>query len=304
MANQKYTSIKNDYSIVFDKQSEIEEVDDDASIQNRGFCFTTIQEINDFEQMRTIDAIGIITQVGILTQVNIKQSGAVKDRRNICIADESNLSIQVSLWGANARTDGYTDGQVLALRGARVSDYNGKSLNSGDEHSQMFIDPDHKRARELRNWYELHKSKNLSLSSVTINATIITNGVAAAANGSLCGTLGPGGERSDNFKLSEELIEELSNPPSRSGLNGSTMTTFLSDPATKNQTKFYKISGFVKMIFNDEKILYLSCPDCRKKVIEEDGSWRCENCNKLHSINLPTYMLSALISDVSGNVMV
>ena len=72
MANQKYTSIKNDYSIVFDKQSEIEEVDDDASIQNRGFCFTTIQEINDFEQMRTIDAIGIITQVGILTQVNIK----------------------------------------------------------------------------------------------------------------------------------------------------------------------------------------------------------------------------------------
>lgn len=100
--------------------------------------------------MRTIDAIGIITQVGILTQVNIKQSGAVKDRRNICIADESNLSIQVSLWGANARTDGYSEGQVLALRGARVSDYNGKSLNSGDEHSQMFIDPEHKRARELR----------------------------------------------------------------------------------------------------------------------------------------------------------
>jgi hypothetical protein len=49
MANQKYTSIKNDYSIVFDKQSEIEEVDDDFSIQSRGFCFTTIKEINDFE---------------------------------------------------------------------------------------------------------------------------------------------------------------------------------------------------------------------------------------------------------------
>lgn len=58
------------------------------------------------------------------------------------------------------------------------------------------------------------------------------------------------------------------------------------------------------MIFNDEKILYLSCPDCRKKVIEEDGNWRCENCDKLHETNLPTYMLSALISDVSGNVMV
>jgi hypothetical protein len=60
----------------------------------------------------------------------------------------------------------------------------------------------------------------------------------------------------------------------------------------------------VKIIFNDDKILYLSCPDCRKKVIPEDSLWRCENCNKLHETNLPTYMLSALISDVSGNVMV
>ena len=67
MANQKYTSIKNDYSIVFDKQSEIEEADDDSTIQSRGFCFTTIEEINEFEQMRTIDAIGIITQIGVLT---------------------------------------------------------------------------------------------------------------------------------------------------------------------------------------------------------------------------------------------
>ena len=61
MANQKYTSIKNDYSIVFDKQSEIEEADDDSSIKTQGFCFTTIEEINEFEQMRTIDSIGIIT---------------------------------------------------------------------------------------------------------------------------------------------------------------------------------------------------------------------------------------------------
>ena len=74
----------------------------------------------------------------------------------------------------------------------------------------MFIDPEHKRARELHNWYELHKSKNLSLSSVTINSGLITNGIgASAANGGLGGPVGPGGDRPDNFKLAEELIEEL-----------------------------------------------------------------------------------------------
>jgi replication factor A1 len=90
--------------------------------------------------------------------------------------------------------------------------------------------------------------------------------------------------------LIEELLEEQ-----KKNSNGSSLPS---------ATKFFKISGYIKIIFNDDKILYLSCPDCRKKVIPEDDLWRCENCNKLHENNLPTYMLSALISDVSGNVMV
>lgn len=61
MANQKYTSIKNDYSIVFDKNSTIEHLPDDSTISVHGFCFNTISEINDFEQMRTIDTIGCVT---------------------------------------------------------------------------------------------------------------------------------------------------------------------------------------------------------------------------------------------------
>lgn len=110
LANQKYTSIKNDYSIVFDKNSTIEPVLDDHSIKTQGFCFNTIQEINEFEQMRTIDAVGVITQIGLLTQVNIKQTGTVKDRRNVVIADESGLCITVSLWGSNAKNESYAEG--------------------------------------------------------------------------------------------------------------------------------------------------------------------------------------------------
>lgn len=83
------------------------------------------------------------------------------------------------------------------------------------------------------------------------------------------------GERSDNFKLACEIVEELSNMSmAKVGyrLEGGAF-------ADKNaQTRFYKISGYVRTIFNDEKILYLSCPDCRKKVVEELGLWKCEHC--------------------------
>jgi hypothetical protein len=39
---------------------------------------------------------------------------------------------------------------VIALKGAKVSDYNGKSLNAGDE---IFIEPEHKKTQLLKKWY-------------------------------------------------------------------------------------------------------------------------------------------------------
>lgn len=49
MANQKFTSIKNEYAIVFDKNSTIEIVPDDQSIKPQGFCFNTVSEISEFD---------------------------------------------------------------------------------------------------------------------------------------------------------------------------------------------------------------------------------------------------------------
>jgi len=54
------------------------------------------------------------------------------------LADETGLQIQLTLWGKNATKLDFTEGHVLAVKGARVSDYGGKSLNAGDEHSQIF----------------------------------------------------------------------------------------------------------------------------------------------------------------------
>ena len=74
---------------------------------------------------------------------------------------------------------------------------------------------------------------------------------------------------------------------------------------TDEYNKYFKISGYVRNIFHDEKIMYLSCPTCRKKVVEHSNSkWKCENCDKVYDTNIPTYMLSAVISDVSGNILV
>jgi replication factor A1 len=61
------------------------------------------------------------------------------------------MSISVTLWGSNASKSGYEVGKVLALRGARVSEFGGKTLNSAND---IYVDPDHKRTQQLKMWFD------------------------------------------------------------------------------------------------------------------------------------------------------
>lgn len=50
----------------------------------------------------------------------------------------------------------------------------------------------------------------------------------------------------------------------------------------------------------------MACPDCRKKVSEDYGVMSCVICNKSYKSSQPkpTYMLSAVIHDATGDILV
>ena len=100
------------------------------------------------------------------------------------------------------------------------------------------------------------------------------------------------GQRSDNFRLIQEVVEAVAEDNN------------LAWGAQPQKTKFYKISGFVQRVLTDDKMSYNACPDCRKKVQEEPAGYRCENCNKVHMTMNPTYMLMAKIADLSGSIYI
>ena len=60
----------------------------------------------------------------------------------------------------------------------------------------------------------------------------------------------------------------------------------------------------MQRVLTDDKMMYDACPDCRKKVQDEPAGYRCENCNKTHSTMVPTYMMNAKISDLSGSIYI
>ena len=55
--------------------------------------------------------------------------------------DVGSLSIMVTLWGNLANDDRIQVGTVIAIKGAKVSDYGGKSLNVSTEACVVEFDP-------------------------------------------------------------------------------------------------------------------------------------------------------------------
>ena len=56
----------------------------------------------------------------------------MRDKRNISLADDTGLSLGATFWGELGNLD-LQVGQILAIKGAKVSDYGGKSLNISNE---------------------------------------------------------------------------------------------------------------------------------------------------------------------------
>lgn len=78
-----------------------------------------------------IDIIGLILNTEPVGQIQLK-SGEFRAKRQIQIGDESGLSLMATLWGDLANNENIQIGTVMACKGAKVSEYGGKSLNMSE----------------------------------------------------------------------------------------------------------------------------------------------------------------------------
>ena len=63
VANTKFQRVKNDFCIVFDKNTEITEVPDDQSINNVGYSFVSIKEFATMPNNTYVDTVGIVSNI-------------------------------------------------------------------------------------------------------------------------------------------------------------------------------------------------------------------------------------------------
>lgn len=129
---------------MFEQFSRILPYPDDGSIMLRAFEFRKIAEIEGIpaSHVKTIDVVGIVASVGEVETVTVRKSrlesaGEENKRRYITIVDDTMTSIDVSIWGDMALTE-FTLGELLVIKGAKVSDFSQKTLKAATEHAELF----------------------------------------------------------------------------------------------------------------------------------------------------------------------
>ncbi|CAK9822669.1 Replication protein A 70 kDa DNA-binding subunit [Anthophora retusa] len=241
-ANKQFNNLQNDYEMTLTGDSEIIPCHDSGSeIPSLQFNFVPISDIEKKEKNDLMDILSVVKSCGDLQMITSRNTGREMKKRDVNIVDESNTMVCLTLWGSQAEEFEGSNNPVLAIKGARIGEFNGGKNLSTLSSTVIQIDPDMEAAHRLRGWFN----------------TIGRNEEAK----SLSRALGGGGGASGPWITFGEAREmEL-------GFKGPDMYT------VKATVNMIRIENSLYKACPTES--------CKKKLIDQSNDmYRCEKCDK------------------------
>ncbi|KAJ8276045.1 hypothetical protein COCON_G00077970 [Conger conger] len=263
IANKQYTSVKNDYEMTMNGETTVIPCDDAQDVPMVQCDFVSIADLETRDKDAILDVIGVCKSVDEVSKITTKNNREVS-KRAINLMDASGKMVTVTLWGDEAEKFDGSGQPVLAIKGARLSDFGGRSLSALFS-STVMINPDIPEAYKLRGWYD-KEGHALDGQSVT----------------EMKGGGGGGGGNSNWKMLSDVKSEHLGHG--------------------EKADYFSAVATIVYL--RKENCLYQACPtqDCNKKVVDQhNGMFRCEKCDREFPNFKYRLILSANIADCGDN---
>jgi len=261
-ANKQYSKLNNEYELTFKDNGTMELAEDASDIPTMTYNFASIADLSSCAKDTNVDIMGVCKFAGDVANL-VSRAGKELVKREITLVDRSATEVSLTLWGTTAETFDGVGNPIVAVKGARISDFNGVSLSGGD----MMINPDIDLAHELKGWWD-NEGSSANTTSITV--------------------AGQRGGTDQTSKMIGEVKQENLGYGSDRGEYYSTTATisfFSKDKA------LYKACGEV----TDGK-------ECNKKVIENgDGTYRCEKCMKEKSEFKWRIMLQMNMADSTDN---
>ncbi|XP_015111159.1 replication protein A 70 kDa DNA-binding subunit [Diachasma alloeum] len=263
-ANKAFNNLHNDYEMSMTNDTEIIPCDDTADdIPMINFDFKGIEDIEKYEKGEIVDILGVVKQVDEVQSLTKRSDGTELRKRDVHMIDMSNMMITLTLWGTQAESFDGSNHPVIAVKGARLGEFNGGKSLSTLSSSVIQVDPDLPEAHRLRGWW--------TTTGHSAEAKSISRGIGG---GSMAGSWMNIGAA---FAAGTAL--------------------------TMSNTETYLCKAAVTFI-RSENAIYKACPTdtCNKKVVDHEGCFRCEKCNR----DFPNFKYRLLaqinISDHTGSI--
>ncbi|XP_010226789.1 PREDICTED: replication protein A 70 kDa DNA-binding subunit, partial [Tinamus guttatus] len=241
-ANKQYTAVKNDYEITFTNETSVVPCDDAQHLPSVQFDFVSISDLENTPKDSIVDVIGICKSYEEVTKITVKSNNREVSKRNVHLMDTSGKLVTATLWGTDAEKFDGSRQPVIAIKGARVSDFGGRSLSVLSS-STVVINPDSPEAFKLRGWFD---SEGQLLECTSISD--VRGGPATGGN--------------TNWKtLFEAKSENL---------------------GQGDKADYFSCVGTVVHLRKENCMYQACpSQDCNKKVIDQqNGLYRCEKCDR------------------------
>jgi replication factor A1 len=261
-AKKQFNNLPHEFELTFTQETTIVKAEDQSSVPQVKFNFCTIEQLQSVEKDNTVDIIGVLKEVGDTTPINAKD-GRSFSKRDLTLVDETGFSVRLTVWGKTAENFEVQPESVVAFKGAKVSDFDGKSLSLLSS-GTMSVHPDIPDAHRLQGWYE---------------------------------SAGRGGNFQSHRNAGMGNASGRSNPVKTVAEVNALDVNMLSDDGSP---VYYSLKASI-LFCKQETFAYASCPNCRKKIVENtDGTWFCEMDQKSFDKPEYRYIMSLSVADHSG----
>ncbi|XP_019727550.1 replication protein A 70 kDa DNA-binding subunit-like isoform X2 [Hippocampus comes] len=152
VANKQFTSLNNDYEIALSPMSRIAPCHDGRGVPSLRCLFVPIAQLEDKEPDTILDVIGVCEEAEDAVHITSK-AGEQLTKRALTLIDCSGKTVTLTLWGEQAQMFDASRHPVVAIKGARLSTFDGRSLSALCS-TTLTVDPDIPEASALRAWYE------------------------------------------------------------------------------------------------------------------------------------------------------
>eukprot|EP00435_Cladocopium_sp_Y103_P060098 s62_g21.t2 len=155
IANRQYNTCKHRYELVFDKLAQVDEVEDDKKIDAVKYGIENLRSVKGKTLPCSVDICGILISYEQPIAFESKD-GRKLVKRNIIVADDTGMSMTVTLWAERAEKDdsAFSGSPVVAMKGVMVKEWQGGLSGSLTEGGKLDLHPDLPEAKRVLEWWK------------------------------------------------------------------------------------------------------------------------------------------------------